>query len=85
MSKLFVYETRKRSLLKVISARVIEIIIDSIVLYFFGKLDVGLAIGLAVAIEFICLSLHFIVERIWNKINYGRIIMKKKGKKGGCK
>ena len=76
MSKLVVYETRTRSLLKAISFRVIEITIDSIILHFFGKLDVGLAIGLAVAIEGICLTLHFIFERVWNKINYGRIIKK---------
>ena len=65
-----VYETRKRSLLKAISFRIIEIAIDSAILSIFVSPPV--AIGLGVALEGICLLLHFGFERIWNKIDYGR-------------
>jgi len=67
-----VYETKKRSLIKAVSFRVIEIAVDSLILSFF--VTPAVAISLAVAIEGLCLSVHFIFERIWNKINYGRHI-----------
>ncbi len=63
-------ETRSRSLLKAISFRVLEIIIDSLILSFF--VGVYIAVGLSVVLEVTCLILHYIFERIWNKINYGR-------------
>jgi len=65
-----VYETRKRSLLKAISFRIIEIAVDTAILSIFVSPPV--AIGLAVALEGICFLLHFGFERIWNKIDYGR-------------
>lgn len=71
-----VYETRKRSLLKAISFRIIEIAIDSLILSFF--VTPAIAVGLAVTIEGLCFILHFIFERIWNKINYGRHIIEDK-------
>jgi len=67
-----VYETRKRSLIKAVSFRVIEIAVDSLILSFF--VTPAVAIGLAISIEGLCLLAHFIFERIWNKINYGRHI-----------
>jgi len=67
-----VYETKKRSLIKAVSFRVIEIAVDSLILSFF--VTPAVAISLAVVIEGLCLSAHFIFERIWNKINYGRHI-----------
>lgn len=69
-----VYETRKRSLLKAISFRIIEIAIDSLILSFFVTIPV--AVGLAIAIEATCFLLHFVFERVWNKIDYGRHILK---------
>jgi len=68
-----VYETRRRSLLKAISFRVIEIALDSLILSFF--ITPVIAVGLAVAIEGLCFLLHFLFERGWNKINYGRCIV----------
>jgi uncharacterized membrane protein len=75
MDKLRVYETRKRSLLKAVSFRVIEVVVDTLILSFF--VTVPIAIGLAVVLEFICFLLHFLFERVWNKIDYGRVIKKK--------
>ena len=67
-----VYETKRRSLLKALSFRVVEIAVDSLILSFFVTPVV--AIGLAIALEGICLVLHFVFERGWNKIDYGRHI-----------
>jgi len=65
-------ETRRRSLLKAVSYRLLEITIDSLILSFF--VEVHLAIGLAITLEVICFILHYGFERVFNKINYGREI-----------
>ena len=65
-------ETRTRSLLKAASFRVLEITVDALLLSFF--VSVPLAVGLAVAIEGVCFSMHFLFERVWNRIDYGRSI-----------
>ena len=65
-------ETRKRSLLKAVSFRVIEIAVDTLILSFF--VTPAVAVGLSVLLETLCFILHFAFERIWNKINYGREI-----------
>ncbi len=64
-------ETRLRSLLKAASFRIIEIAIDAFILSFF--VHIGIAIGLAIGLEVMCFALHYIFERIWNKISYGRV------------
>lgn len=69
-----VYETKKRSLLKAISFRAIEIAVDSLMLSLFVAPTI--AISLAVALESICFLLHFAFERVWNKINYGRYVVR---------
>lgn len=63
-------ETRKRSLLKAISFRLIEIALDALILSIF--LEIHLALSLAVALEGLCLLLHYGFERAWNKSQYGR-------------
>ena len=67
-------ETRKRSLLKAVSFRIIEVGLETLVLGIF--LDLHLAFKLALALECLCLGLHFGFERIWNRISYGRYIIK---------
>lgn len=74
--KLKIYETKKRSLIKSASFRVIEVIIDSLILSFF--ITPAIAIGVAIAIEGICWGAQYVSERIWNKINYGRHIIEDK-------
>lgn len=69
-----VYETRTRSLLKAVSFRVIEVVVDTFILSFF--VDTHIALGLAIALEFICLVLHYLFERIWNRTQFGRVIEK---------
>jgi len=65
-----IHETRRRSLLKAISFRIIEITLDSVILSIF--VDTHVAIGLAIGLEAMCMGLHYGFERIWNKIQYGR-------------
>ena len=67
-------ETRKRSLLKAVSFRIIEIALDTFILSWFVSIE--LAITLAVVLECLCLGLHYIFERGWNRIDYGRHIVK---------
>jgi len=66
-------ETRKRSLLKAISFRVFEIGLDTLILSFF--ITPAIAFAVAVAVEVMCLILHYIFERIFNRISYGREIV----------
>ena len=69
-------ETRKRSLLKAVSFRVIEVALDTLILSIF--LEIRLALGLAIALECICLLLHYGVERLWNRTDFGRDIIREK-------
>ena len=65
-----VNETRRRSLLKAISFRVFEVAFEAWVISYF--VTVAIAVGIAVLLETTCFILHFIFERVWNKIPYGR-------------
>jgi len=67
-----VNETRKRSLLKAVSFRVLEVVLDTLILSCF--VEVSIAVGLSIALEALCLALHYIFERIWNRVSYGREI-----------
>ena len=67
-------ETRKRSLLKAVSFRIIEIALDSLILSWFVELEVE--ITLAILLEGLCLGLHYGFERVFNKIQWGRHIIK---------
>ena len=71
-----VNETRKRSLLKAVSFRVIEVALDAVILSIF--VSPQLAVTLAVLLECLCLALHFGFERAWNKIQWGRHIIEDK-------
>lgn len=65
-----IYETRWRSLLKAVSFRVIEVLLDTLILSFF--VDVHIAFGLSLAVEFTCFIVHYTFERVFNRINWGR-------------
>ena len=67
-----VNETKKRSLLKAVSFRLVEVAVDTLILSFFVRPEV--AFGLAAGLEGICLLLHYLFERVWNKTDYGREI-----------
>ena len=67
-----IHETRKRSLVKAISYRVIEILLDTWILSYF--VGVKVALPLAVALEGMCLLLHYTFERGWDRVQWGRYI-----------
>jgi len=69
-----VNETKKRSLLKGISMRVLEVTVDTILLSILG-LDIHVSIGVSIAIEGICFAVHFVNERLWNHVQWGRQVV----------
>ena len=70
-----VNETRKRSILKAVSFRILEITVTTLALHFWFKQGWSSSVGGAVALETMCLLLHFLFERIWNKTDYGREVL----------
>jgi len=65
-----IHETRKRSLLKGLTQRIIEVAVDTLILSFFATPHTALA--LAVIIELLCWGSHYANERLWNRFDYGR-------------
>lgn len=73
MQKSKVNETHKRSLFKGISMRILEITIDTVLL---SVLNFGVekALIVSIGIEGLCFVIHYINERLWNKVSWGRRI-----------
>ena len=69
-----VNETKLRSFLKALTGRVLEILVDTLILYIIG-IPLFEGIGIAILIEVVCFGVCYIVERIWNKISFGRKIV----------
>jgi len=72
-----VNETRVRSLCKTITARIIEVIVDTLLIgTIYLLLNVShayeLAGGISLTVEFLCAVTGYFNDRIWNKINWGR-------------
>lgn len=68
-----VVETRMRSLLKGLTARILEITLDTFVLSFFVKVEVGL--GVSIFLETTCYVVSYLNERGWNKIQWQRKVI----------
>ena len=75
--RLKVEETRKRSLLKGITFKILEIGIDGLVLWLLTD-NPFTSLGIALFLELNCYFWYYVNERIWNKIQYGRIIKRTK-------
>ena len=73
MQKSKVNETHKRSLLKGVSMRILEVTIDTVLLSILG-FGVGESLVVSIGIEGLCFVIHYINERLWNKISWGRRI-----------
>lgn len=73
MRKSKVNETHKRSLLKGISMRILEITIDTVLLSILG-FGIEKSLTVSIGIEGLCFVIHYINERLWNKVNWGRRI-----------
>jgi uncharacterized membrane protein len=66
------FESRKRSIAKSLSWRVLAAIITgSVALVLTHKLEFAAKIGLIDTV--VKLAIYFFHERIWNKIDYGRV------------
>lgn len=77
MLKHKVNETRLRSLFKAITGRLIEILVDSLLIgSLFTFLGVPyafqLASGIAILTEILCALTTYLNERIWNRLDWGR-------------
>jgi uncharacterized membrane protein len=66
------FETQRRSIVKSLSWRFFAALITSLVVFFMtGKMEFAFKVGLVdTAIK---LVVYFAHERIWNKIDYGRV------------
>jgi uncharacterized membrane protein len=66
------FETPRRSVAKAISWRILAAIITGVVaLVMTGELTFAAKIGLIDTL--VKLLIYFLHERIWNKVNYGRV------------
>ena len=65
-------ETRCRSLTKVLVWRIIAYII-TIIIFYLSTDDISKSVSVASIDQVLKLILHFFYERIWNKIEWGRI------------
>lgn len=64
-------ETKKRSLVKSITWRIICIVVSIITAYFLtGKIDVSVAIG--TIYNGITMMLYYLHERFWNRLEWGK-------------
>ena len=75
-SKLKVHETKKRSIFKAVSFRIIEVTVTT--LLFATKNPIETAFGFALIAEGLCLTLTYLGERIWNRISFGRHVYRGK-------
>ena len=65
-------ETRRRSLAKAVSWRIVAAIITTlVVLAMTGRMEFAAKVGLIDTL--IKLGVYFVHERAWNKIDYGRL------------
>lgn len=67
-------ETHKRSIVKGITGRTIEIVVDATILSLFG-LNIFESVGVAILIEGLCFVSNYFNERLWNKVSWGRHIV----------
>jgi len=66
------FETNRRSIAKSLSWRFFAALITSLVVFFMtGKMEFAAKVGLIDTL--IKLVVYFAHERVWNKINYGRV------------
>jgi len=68
-------ETHKRSIAKGITGRLIEIAVDTAILSFLG-INPFQSLGVAIIIEGLCFASSYFNERLWNKVLWGRRIIK---------
>jgi len=75
-NKHHIEETLRRSVVKTISYRVTILILDFVCIYLFtGKMEI--ALGFMIVSNVYTTIAYFFHERIWGKIQWGKVIYKK--------
>ena len=76
-----VNDTRKRSLLKALTGYIFEVIADTFIISTGLRLlgfetEIAFIGGLALAgvTEILCFCIHYINDRLWNKVQWGRMV-----------
>ncbi len=64
-------ESRKRSIVKAISWRIVAVLITTLTAYFFTK-SVELSLGIGLVDSGIKIFSYYGHERLWNRIGFGR-------------
>ena len=64
-------ELHRRSIAKSVSYRVVSIIVDSLVAYYFTR-SVALSAGIVIFVDTYSTIVYYLHERIWAHIHYGR-------------
>lgn len=65
------YETHKRSVVKSVVFRVVVVISDTTVIYLLTH-KIGETAGLTIATNLSSMTLYYLYERAWNRIDWGR-------------
>ena len=73
--KLPIHETGWRSLVKSITFRIIVVASDTAVIYIVTR-RLDATVGLVILTNFSSTILYFLHERVWNRIKWGRQIVK---------
>ena len=69
--KIRVRELHRRSFAKAVSYRVLNIIVDSFVAYFFTR-DISLSASIVIFVETYSTVLYYLHERVWAHVHWGR-------------
>lgn len=68
-----VNETRTRSILKGITGRILEVILDTFLITIIG-VPIEISFTISVIIEGLCFIAGYINERFWNFTDFGRTV-----------
>jgi len=71
--KLFLKESRLRSLIKAFIYRFIATVGTGILIWFFTK-DIRGTISITIVVQVFLIIFYYLNERVWNKINWGKQI-----------
>lgn len=64
-------ETHNRSLVKSVSYRVVSVMVDAIVAYYFTR-NVALSAGIVIFVDAYSTLIYYLHERAWAHIHWGR-------------
>lgn len=74
------YETYIRSIIKTFIYRLVTLTISTLIIYFVSEVQLIQSFGLSLLLNVVMMFVYYLNERIWNKVKYGKIPLKKPGK-----